>query len=408
MEARRFYNEACADIDVGDLCSAHNTFPQNRTFDAYMSQTTQTADSWCDPDLASFDADTPLGIRTRSRQCASVFAPNINALTQLRAIGSFVSPVLWGIYWSIARSASKVCWEGWDSLGENGLTNVFVSALKDAVEEANGLLDEDAQLVLATSAILDHKIPAVKEAKVGADLLVLIDTNDGELPGFSPAPAIRLFWLQAKSLDPEVIKTNTIFTLDYSRENSHGRQVDALKKVHAPERGSFGFYAQYARQIDFVPVVSVDKLSSAAAGNFEADLQAEGTRFQEWLVSRLKTTAQNAAFANFDEVKAFLDACSGDLPFVIVTIAARKGPAAELILQRLKSYYKKQVDSLLSELKKSGKARVDFDVPEESEAALSQGDSPGNDSRPAVDPGDGSEPDTTSTARGKRLGFGKK
>ncbi len=63
-------------------------------------------------------------------------------------------------------------------------------------------------------------------------------------------------------------------------------QFDRLYSVHDPASGSYAFYAQYANQIPFVPVVSVGDLVAPTKTKHRATLTENGARFAEWLVER--------------------------------------------------------------------------------------------------------------------------
>ena len=129
----------------------------------------------------------------------------------------------------------------------------------------------------------------------------------------SCSPCVQLFWMQAKLVDTNERNETAIYTLDYGQKKKEPSkevpeqdaavakaaakdaaeagqepefQFDRLYSVHDPARGSYAFYAQYANQIPFVPVVSVSDLVAPTKTKHSANLTENGARFAEWLVER--------------------------------------------------------------------------------------------------------------------------
>lgn len=149
----------------------------------------------------------------------------------------------------------------------------------------------------------------MKEAAVGADILLII-AGDAMFPnGFA-----RILWIQAKNAAPK-----DPFTLDYSRRNTKGYQVDALARVHEPANGSLGLYAQYAAGLRYIPAVFVDKLIPHTK-NYSADLSDIGSRLSELVVACMSDHRGLGAFADTNALLAYLNKVSDMKPLFIVTI----------------------------------------------------------------------------------------
>jgi hypothetical protein len=149
-------------------------------------------------------------------------------------------------------------------------------------------LGDDAQIDIALSTLWSVNDPAYKERPVGADLLLVLDMGQwapatGQtVPSYKPC--VQLFWLQVKHLKPSVQDATDIYTLDYGEQNtSKVFQSEQLREVDRPGSGSYGFYAQFANQIPFVPV---SRLAVETEQSHTADLASKGVRFAEWLVER--------------------------------------------------------------------------------------------------------------------------
>ena len=108
--------------------------------------------------------------------------------------------------------------------------------------------------------------------------------------------------MQAKLVDTNERNETAIYTLDYGQKKKEPSkevpeqdavwrrrrrktplrqagaefQFDRLYSVHDPARGSYAFYAQYANQIPFVPVVSVSDLVAPTKTKHSANLTENG------------------------------------------------------------------------------------------------------------------------------------
>ena len=222
----------------------------------------------------------------------------------------------------------------------------------------------------------------------------------------SCSPCVQLFWMQAKLVDTNERNETAIYTqITARRRRSHRRrcrskmrlakaaakdaaeagqepefQFDRLYSVHDPARGSYAFYAQYANQIPFVPVVSVSDLVAPTKTKHSANLTENGARFAEWLVERtiprlpgqvpasspmmcsrwrlarrrwreqLERTCRKAGSAgqlsSCDEIVKFLEDKSAEVPFGMVTLCVRDAVEHMKVISGLEAYFAKRIAQL--------------------------------------------------------------
>ncbi|BCQ52326.1 hypothetical protein [Burkholderia gladioli] len=393
-------------------------------------------DRWAQPEYVIFPAIEPVSgmskiavpekIVARSETLARAFLVESATFPgDLVKKECFVSPAHWALYWCIASASSFVCGNLGDADGEDGRTGTFLRYLASRMEHVGFELEDDAQIDIAVSPIWSVNNPVVKEAALGADLLLVLDIGNGEpVKGAaeehaggqtqpSRSPCVQLFWMQAKLVEMEKCNVVEIYTLDYGREKKASAkntaaktaakaahndvaekqvaaqvakepefQFERLNKVHDPASGSYAFYAQYANQIPFVPVVSVRDLDAPTKKEHKASLIAKGARFAEWLVERTicqaagsaaggvpdaeyastggkpmtsgiagedlpKTREAWGSFSSFKDIQEFLVSKSADVPYLMVTLCVREANEHMLVIsQQLQEYFDERIKQL--------------------------------------------------------------
>jgi hypothetical protein len=182
-----------------------------------------------------------------------------------------------GLFWALTH-ASATAYEDVRRLrNENTTTLKFVERLEAQVATARALLGADLQV--AVGEILSHRMPALQEASVGADLLLIV-SGDGLVAG----GGVRLFWIQFK-----LAEAAESLQLDvYRKRNAKGQsQYEALKGVDRPREGSHSLYALGAADYPFyssIPVGHLRGVNPDVRATCKVDLGQRGFRFQELMV----------------------------------------------------------------------------------------------------------------------------
>lgn len=265
---------------------------------------------WCLPSLVEFPPGTPASFHEKTWKFRSVFLRDGASPSDVSQQDQFASPAQWALYWCVVhacRSAANAV----VAKVEDGVSGEFLKALASEVGTASRFSAESGNLQIAYSAIFEHAKPAVKEADVGADILLIVAGQQVAGSGFA-----RAFWIQAKKAEADANQ----FILHYDQKNTRGLQVDALTKVHRPNRGSFGLYIQYSR-LPYVPAVSVSNLPREN-GVLAADLSDLGLCMPEYIVAHAGAGARIGSFADTAEILAYLDEVSDMKPFYVATVTA--------------------------------------------------------------------------------------
>lgn len=293
---------------------------------------------WCSSQLVDFPPGTPVGIHEETLRHLRGFLGPGASLFDLSNPERFSTAAQWALYWCVAHACRAATRAAQVAKDENGISRDFLAELDTQAKAVSTLTDESAKLQIAYNAIFEQSEPAMKEAAVGADILLIIAGQQ-----LVPNGLARVFWIQAKK--PSIEKSP--FTLRYDQGNKKGLQVDALSNVHKPARGSFGLYSQYSSALPYVPVVSVRALPRED-GTLATDLSTIGVRMPEFLVMYACGLKTAGAFADTAELRGYLDEVSDMKPLYIVT-ATVEGPeyrrelAKGHLLSEVSDYYRKKL-----------------------------------------------------------------
>lgn len=293
---------------------------------------------WCSSQLVEFPPGTPVGIHKETLRHLREFLGSGASLFDLSNPEKFSTAAQWALYWCLAHACHAATLAAQAAKDENGISREFLAELDAQAKAASALTSESTKLQIAYNAIFEQSEPAMKEAAVGADILLIIAG-----PLLVPNGLARIFWIQAKK--PSTDKSP--FILRYDQSNKNGLQVEALSTVHEPARGSFGLYSQYSSALPYVPAVSVKKLPWED-GTLATDLSAIGVRMPEFLVTYACALKTAGAFADTVELRRYLDKVSNMKPLYIVT-ATVEGPeyrrelSKNYLLSDISSYYREKL-----------------------------------------------------------------
>ncbi|KQV45803.1 hypothetical protein ASC95_27730 [Pelomonas sp. Root1217] len=231
-----------------------------------------------------------------------------------------------GLFWALTHASKRAYDDIRRLLDENTSTLKFVEGLKEEIATAQRLLGADLQV--GVGQILSHRVPALKEASVGADLLLLISGS-----GLVPDGGVRLFWIQFKLADtPKSLKLDV-----YRNRNAKNQsQFEALTAVHRPARGSYSLYALGSSGYPFysaIPVSHLRDVNPDDPATCKVDLGKNGLRFQELMVylaaykqGALATGNSGAghavfnSFVNETDVLQFVDAAASEQSIVPLSV----------------------------------------------------------------------------------------
>lgn len=279
---------------------------------------------WQDPALAALPSFPPVPARFHERtlSLARVFAPGIATLVDLAGIEPFGKDEDARVfYWALARATSAAHRAAIDLKSEDGISSAFLNALADEIRQQSKSGGE-ASLQIGLCAIFEHVKPAIKEAQVGADMLLVVSGDT-----LVPKGGARLFWIQAKRET-----ASNPYILNYHRPPNADdiTQCEALIRVHQVERGSFGVYALYSDQLPFVGSIFVSKKlaeSSRDVDRCSISLANGGQRFQELIVAAAKQAASIGQFETTNAVIEYLDHASRQsiVPLKVVSVHSGTG-----------------------------------------------------------------------------------
>lgn len=300
-------------------------------------QKRQERHDWCSPNLVEFPVEAPIYLQKRTvAYLQRLLSPRASFFDLINP-DKFSSAEQWGLYWCLAR-ASSAAGIATTAKVEDGISRAFLDALTAEAKIASSFL-KDGNLQIAYNAIFEQSEPAMKEAAVGADILLIIAGSS-----LVPNGLARIFWIQAK----KAVTGAYPFTLRYGQKNAQGLQVEALSKVDVPERGSFGLYMQYSDSLSYIPAVRVSDLSWND-GKFVGNLSTCGVRLPELLVGcTCNFPDVVGAFENTDELCAYLDEVSDMKPLYIVTVTSgdrecRREPVRGHLLSYISDYYREKL-----------------------------------------------------------------
>lgn len=292
--------------------------------------------NWCSPHLVEFPVGTPIDLQKRTVDHLRMFLGPKASLSDLTNPDKFSSTEQWMLYWCLAHACNAASIATTAKI-EDGISRAFLDALAAEAKTASSFL-KAGNLQIAYNAIFEQSEPAMKEAAVGADILLIIAG-----PSLVPNGLARIFWIQAK----KAAAGASPFTLRYDQQNTQGLQVEALSKVDVPERGSFGLYMQYSNRLSYIPAAHVGDLSWAD-GTFVGDLSAIGVRLPELLVGCTCNFSDVGAFENTDKLRVYLDEVSDMKPLYIVTATAggreyRRELVRGHLLSDISDYYREKL-----------------------------------------------------------------
>lgn len=304
---------------------------------------------WCSMRLVEFPIETPVNFQKNTLINLESFLGGGARFSDLGDPSKFSSPAQWLLYWCLAHASNAAVEATSGAKNEDGVSRAFLDELSQQAKTASSFLDGAGGLQIAYNAIFEQCEPAMKEAAVGADILLIVAGN----PLISDGLA-RVFWIQAK-------RSDSGFNLRFDQENKNGLQVEALSRVHDPIRGAFGLYVQYAKELPYVPSVPVSKLSWTD-GKYSADLSAIGVRLPEFLVMCTGKCRNVGSFADIGALKAYLEEVSEMKPLYIVTAMA-DGPeysqklSKNHLLSTISDYYREKLGIAKSHQREKGRER---------------------------------------------------
>ncbi|GGI16985.1 hypothetical protein [Oxalicibacterium faecigallinarum] len=228
---------------------------------------------WCDTTLLPLPPDTPerLHNNTLNFKNSLLVTPRSLSLYELHKRDNFSMPTSWELYWCLTHAAQTAIAHS-KILVENAITEQFVQELKKQVQQLPSTTGNVRRsLNIAYSAIYSSAAPSLKEADVGADLLLIVAGT-----GLVSGGGARLLWIQAK----KAAASANAYTLDCSYSNTKVVQLDELRKVNVPEKGSLAAYIQYSSKLMFIPALALSLYPEQHSGN-SINLSEHGVRFQE-------------------------------------------------------------------------------------------------------------------------------
>lgn len=294
--------------------------------------------NWCCPRLMEFPPGTPKAIHSNTLRYLRAILGSEASLFDLGNPAKFSSPAQLSLYWCLAHASNAAAMAAAAAKNEDGISRAFLDELESQAKKASSITNEAGKLQIAYNAIFEQNEPAMKEAAVGADILLIIAGSS-----FVPNGLARIFWIQAKKAGAGV----SPFNLRYDQRNTQGLQVEALSKVNEPDRGSFGLYMQYSNELAYVPAVSVSNLSWAD-GKCVADMSAIGVRLSEFLVTYTCAIKDVGAFVDTNDLRAYLDEVSEMKPLYVVTATAegleyRQELSHNHLLSNISDYYRQKL-----------------------------------------------------------------
>lgn len=327
-------SRAAAIAQAGNSQTLSNALMAQTSKNTQLTRAIAFADArrkWCLPQLVEFPAGTPVKLHQRTADCLATFVSPSDSLFHVADPACVKCKPRWSLYWCLAHASAAAVRSAQALRDEDGISGDFLQALEhQSAGLGNVSTGESRRLQIAFNAIFQQIAPAMKEAQVGADILIIVAGRSLIPNGFA-----RLFWIQAKRA------TGSAFTLDYSQANTAGAyQVDALRKVHRPKMGSIGLYVQYARDIPYVPAVLVNELPTT---KYTADLNILGVRLPELLVAYTGNIQGVGAFADTDAILAYLDEVSEKKSLYVVTITDQGLEREHELLATVSDYYEKKL-----------------------------------------------------------------
>jgi hypothetical protein len=293
-------------------------------------------EAWCEKQWLEMPPGTPKKFHATTLKYSSLLMTKkegVHSFFDMCVERNFQKAGWWELYWTLANASASAL-EYVQSKIEDGITNEFVRSLEKQNQALRALRNDGRPLLqMGFCKIYEQATPALKESDVGADLLLIIAGNQLVSNG-----GARMFWLQAKRQlgDP--------YILDCSYANKNGPQLDALKKVDVPEKGSFGMYMQYAKDIPFIPALALCQ-HMPLSDYKNVDLSLYGARLAE--IITLFSAVTEKSIGSFEDASStirFLDAVGDNKPLYVVAVcdeSDRKWSKRDLI-SKIQNHYQRK------------------------------------------------------------------
>lgn len=340
--------------------------------------------NWTSSYLVDFSLEStlPTAFVEKTTSARNKFA-SVGDTRKLRDVRSFAGGAnAAGLFWALTH-ASREAHELVRKLrDENTTTLGFVDGLKAELKTAKQLFDAD--LRVAVGQVHSHVVPALKEASVGADLLLVI-SGDGLVAG----GGVRLAWIQFKLTSA---KRSLAFNVHSEKNVSTGTtQFEALQGVHSIEKGSFSLYALGSLGLPFYAAIPVDWIEGANMDDpstCKVDLGKQGVRFQELMVMLAGNTgagafskigggtgfSQAGSFRKAADVVAFVDAAATERSIVPLMVLGVSSGTELVNTQQLVQQIAKVWDRRLAQhLKTLDRADPDSSGPEQQDSTTRSG-----------------------------------
>lgn len=261
----------------------------------------------CDASLLALPPGTPVDLHNRTLDRASqLLKKPTTSFQELIQREHYQCSGLWELYWCLAR-ASQAAVKVLTVKEEDGISSRLIEILDASARKLLGIgAPYQRSLDLAFCQIYHQSVPAFKEVDVGADILLVI-AGERLIDG----GGARLIWIQAK-------KSDTKFTVDCTYANTRGLQLEALKNVNDPAKGSFSLYLKYSTPLNYLPAFALED-HTPPADRLNVDLGIYGVRLAELVTSiASRETASAGSFAQPSEIIAFIDSVAHKKPMFLV------------------------------------------------------------------------------------------
>ncbi len=305
---------------------------------------------WQRPSLAALPSIPQVHqkIHQRTLACAGLLQRDIASLLDLCLPTAFDNNEdLRALYWSVAHASAMAQRAASRLSDENEVSTEFLNELTSqlAAQPAHG---SNSSLRIGVSKIFGNVSPALKEKRVGADVLLLISGD-----ALVPDGGVRLFWIQAKKSslhDPYLLDV-------YRPKNSDGfTQFDALGYVNKPLDGSFALYAQYSDQLPFVMSVWLSwiaRVDPDDRAQCRVRLEDCGVRLQELLGVLASARSQDTGqFGDSDSLLKFLDDATerAIVPLKVLSVRGGNERVPEHTIVQLAARYERRLAEYRAEL----------------------------------------------------------
>jgi len=306
--------------------------------------------TWCDRFLIELPDDTPIAFRTNTSSHRKAILDQNCLNYDLTESKFFPSVEHWSLYWCLAHASLMASEAAQAAKDEDGISRAFLEELSRQSVISSKFKDS-GNLQIGFNAIFEQSAPGMKEAVVGADILLIVTGTS-----LVPNGLARIFWIQAKKPKKD---TDSPFKLSYDYRNNDGLQIEKLAAVNKPDRGSFGLYAQYSNKLPYIPAVSEHHLPWAD-NILVKDISDIGVRLPEYLVARMTNLKDVGAFESAEALLEYLNTVSDAKPLFVVRASTggrqhKLGYGEKDLLSVVTEHYREQLG-----LNKSRKLKDDY------------------------------------------------